>query len=204
MVCFKNRKIDDWNELDPDWRIISPGLCFEARCLNRKCEAFNKMVIINMGVSIIFEFGTSNENDIKCPMCKLYVKPKTFGFFKCSWQFVGVKQTRDGPKRLSCEWKTDDECYFFHNNEELFSKWDNLVIETTSLEGLLEKWLVFLPSEDKSRKTNSSICTICLDDSRNEMCKLNCKHSFHESCLEEWKKHSQIPNCPLCRSEIIE
>ena len=46
----------EWNKSAPDWRIAHKGLCLEGRCKNEKCKAFNKMVVINMGVTI-FKLG---------------------------------------------------------------------------------------------------------------------------------------------------
>ena len=46
----------EWNKSAPDWRIAHKGLCLEGRCQNEQCKAFNKMVVINMGVTI-FKLG---------------------------------------------------------------------------------------------------------------------------------------------------
>ena len=45
-------------------------------------------------------------------------------------------------------------------------------------------------------------CSICLDVvENNDFVKLiNCKHIFHRSCIEEWKKINNT--CPLCRKNI--
>lgn len=44
-------------------------------------------------------------------------------------------------------------------------------------------------------------CVICMEDGE-DLIKLKCGHSFHNSCLEEWvfnMKHT----CPCCRNSII-
>lgn len=43
-------------------------------------------------------------------------------------------------------------------------------------------------------------CCICLDDTEKPIKKLDCQHSFHNECIEEWKKTSKT--CPICRREI--
>lgn len=47
-------------------------------------------------------------------------------------------------------------------------------------------------------------CCICLDNLENETIKiLNCKHQFHEKCINEVKKKYKIV-CPLCRKVTVE
>lgn len=43
-------------------------------------------------------------------------------------------------------------------------------------------------------------CSICLSDTPKEIIILNCNHSFHEECINEWKKKKSI--CPLCQKEF--
>ena len=46
-------------------------------------------------------------------------------------------------------------------------------------------------------------CRICLDDlcsrEHNKM-ELECGHSFHKDCLEEWRRENNT--CPICRTEV--
>lgn len=53
----------------------------------------------------------------------------------------------------------------------------------------------------KSSGKNS--CTICIDKmKKNDNCVIltNCKHTFHNICLQLWTYHSD--SCPLCRTII--
>tara|TARA_E500000178_G_scaffold320819_1_gene344223 strand:- start:327 stop:647 length:321 start_codon:yes stop_codon:yes gene_type:complete len=50
--------------------------------------------------------------------------------------------------------------------------------------------------------TNNTECSICLDSDENEKIKLECDHSFHKNCLEEWYIKSKNKNCPVCRQLI--
>ncbi|PWA97234.1 Zinc finger, RING-CH-type [Artemisia annua] len=51
----------------------------------------------------------------------------------------------------------------------------------------------------------SEVCTVCLDcvradDLVREL--VNCKHVFHQECLDRWVDEGQV-NCPLCRSILL-
>jgi hypothetical protein len=43
-------------------------------------------------------------------------------------------------------------------------------------------------------------CSICLDESTDDIKTLLCGHLFHQSCIEEWFKQEE--SCPLCRDEF--
>jgi len=43
-------------------------------------------------------------------------------------------------------------------------------------------------------------CIICLDDVEREWKKLECRHSYHRHCIEEWIRVSA--KCPLCMTHI--
>lgn len=50
---------------------------------------------------------------------------------------------------------------------------------------------------------NNEKCTICLEDLKDNIIKLECDHSFHQLCIDESLSHSNN-KCPLCRNVIIE
>ncbi|CAF0708846.1 unnamed protein product [Brachionus calyciflorus] len=201
-VDFEKAKprVYGWSKKAPEWRTVTAGLCFEGKCLNYECEAFNRMVIINMKVPVIYQLGMPNQDETNCPQCDSYVKPITCGFNNCKWRFYGVKQSENGPKRVSCEWKNVGDEYhrFDDDDKKSFCEWNSLVIET----GYCSDWCSNSYSRGfTSSLTKSDICAICLDDSNDQMYKLNnCKHEFHEFCFKEWIKHSSNPSCPLCRN----
>ena len=89
----------------PKWRAIDWGLNLEGRCENRSCKAFGKMVIMRMGSPIIYKLGLPHKKPTNCPMCHQYVKPETCGFFGCSFRFLGIMETKNGPKKYKSEWK---------------------------------------------------------------------------------------------------
>ena len=48
----------------------------------------------------------------------------------------------------------------------------------------------------------SKECSVCLSDIKNgdNVCTIECAHTFHYSCIVEWGKYKQ--ECPLCRNPI--
>ena len=48
--------------------------------------------------------------------------------------------------------------------------------------------------------TNEEICSICLDNIKQEKTITQCNHSFHTFCINNWL--GKRKNCPICRTEI--
>ncbi len=44
-------------------------------------------------------------------------------------------------------------------------------------------------------------CSVCLSPLKIDIKELECKHSFHENCINEWLKAKN--SCPLCRTPIV-
>lgn len=76
----------------PKWRIVKRGLNLFGICKNENCEGFDKEVIFsgNGIINLAFNLNQNIEN-IKCPICDFIIIPKTCGFYKCEYQFVGDK-----------------------------------------------------------------------------------------------------------------
>ena len=53
--------------------------------------------------------------------------------------------------------------------------------------------------EDKKNAIN---CAICIEQLKtgNQVKKLDCNHSFHGKCINDWLKQKLI--CPLCKKEV--
>ncbi len=49
-------------------------------------------------------------------------------------------------------------------------------------------------------ETSDNCCSVCLYSLKTNVKVLDCKHSFHENCINEWLKAKN--NCPLCRYPI--
>jgi len=55
-------------------------------------------------------------------------------------------------------------------------------------------------SSDEEIEYNNP-CSICLGEETDKLVQLNCKHTFHRDCIEEWHKTRQN-TCPNCRSDM--
>ena len=97
-----------WSTSAPKWRYTDKGLCIEGSCFNANCQAYNKMVIIQMGIGS-FDL-VMDEHQCKCPLCKEYVKPITAAFNNCQYRWTGIKSDeKPGDPPITC--KEED----FHN-----------------------------------------------------------------------------------------
>ena len=83
----------------PKWRYINEGLNIFGICENSKCEAYKNEVIFktfegNCSLpekGLIFDMIESR-GKIRCPLCHKIFDPKTCGFYKCEYQFIGIKK----------------------------------------------------------------------------------------------------------------
>lgn len=74
----------------PKLRKVSEGLNLFGKCVNSKCEAYNKEVIYKVGINIKFDYNLDRK-EIKCPACSKNFLPSTTGFWKCEYQIKGEK-----------------------------------------------------------------------------------------------------------------
>lgn len=102
----------EWSSDAPKWRIASKGLCLEGKCKNRQCKAFDKMVVINMGVPISYKIGMPGQKKTNCPICNTHVNIETCAFNECSFRYIGVMNTDNGPVRHKSEWKQISGSYY--------------------------------------------------------------------------------------------
>ena len=55
----------------------------------------------------------------------------------------------------------------------------------------------------KCENFNEDICSICLQIEENDnFIKTKCNHVFHYSCMENWIKSIENPNCPNCKENF--
>jgi hypothetical protein len=76
----------------------------------------------------------------------------------------------------------------------------NNVVVPTSPNNLAEE-----EKEKEEKEEEIMTCRICLDElcsTENNKMELECGHSFHQNCLDEWRKENNT--CPICRSEVKE
>ena len=126
----KIKKLEFSNKA-PIWRRVSKGLNIFGICNNSKCKAWKKEVVYTNELEEILIFILNNEIlNIKCPICSKIIKPKTCGFWKCEYQFVG-KKIEEGEVKFfdskTRETNGEDFEYFdaFENGE---TQWAELTI----------------------------------------------------------------------------
>lgn len=61
------------------------------------------------------------------------------------------------------------------------------------------KYIVFNEADMKKKNGN---CIICFEEYKlkEHVVKLNCNHTYHRKCINEWAKKGG--KCPLCRDNI--
>ena len=121
----------EFSEDAPKWRIVKEGLNIFGICNYSKCKAYKKEVVYptELKESLIFVLNEEIIN-IKCPICSKIIKPKTCGFWKCEYQFIG-KKIEEGDliefDSKTKETNSDDFEYYnpFENGE---TQWVELTI----------------------------------------------------------------------------
>ncbi|KAJ3425350.1 hypothetical protein M0812_27788 [Anaeramoeba flamelloides] len=78
-----------WSQSAPEWRITKKGFCLEGKCSNKKCEAYDHNVIMNLGFGAFNIFSDQVIEKCKCPICKTLVESSNCGFNNCQWLFQG-------------------------------------------------------------------------------------------------------------------
>lgn len=110
----------------PKWRIADDGINIEGKCRSSDCEAFDHMVIWNIGY-VTFDVKKDYEKCL-CPLCKVSFKPKTCGFTNCYWKFEG---TLENGELKNCEWQkapNDKYLRFDGDNRDEITNWMKLII----------------------------------------------------------------------------
>ncbi|CAF3618819.1 unnamed protein product [Rotaria socialis] len=169
------------------WRVIRNGLNIEGLCKNSSCQAYDKMVIINLGFGE-FDFARIVlQRPNKCPICNSKIVPFKYALNNCRWWYVNHYSTN------SFALNTVTDAYELNNLECEYK-----ILETMPL---LSRNEIYTISQETA-------CPICLIDIKNddESIFLPCAHSFHRACICEWLASNQIMShtCPLCREHIVE
>ena len=129
---IKNLKITN---TAPKWRKARQGLNIFGICQKKECSAYKKEVVYipeNMDIeknSFVFNVIEQREN-MKCPICKSIIKPKTVGFYKCEYQIIGKKIEEGEPIQYDSKPKEtkDDNFEYFDPDENGEEEWTKMVI----------------------------------------------------------------------------
>ena len=114
----------------PRWRTVENGLNIFGICKNQKCEAFDEEVVYKVGITNKKFNLQENVLNMKCPMCDKIIIPKTCGFYKCEYQFVGDKIENGDLKHVDtkCKETVGNNFEYFNPYESGNSIWTNLNI----------------------------------------------------------------------------
>ena len=72
----------------PDYRIVDKGINIHGECKYEKCFAYNDEVSIPLKGTRIFNLIKERSN-LKCPVCRGLIEPKTVSFFLCEYKVKG-------------------------------------------------------------------------------------------------------------------
>ena len=131
----QTKKLECYNKkfLCP-WRIVRKGLNLEGKCLNKNCDAYKKIVIINKKFG---KFDILNEKNF-CPICNNIIEAKTCGFSGCTYCISGKKIGKND-KIVNIngfgEWEDVKEKCYVRFDEKICEivNWESLTIYTKEL-----------------------------------------------------------------------
>ena len=116
------------------WREINQGLNIFGICENENCSVKGKEVIFKTQLTWEGLHFRLNEElgNLKCPICEGFFKPKTCGFWRCEYQFVGRNiNYKKGKKEcyISEPHETIDDAFeYFDPIENGIKTWEVLSI----------------------------------------------------------------------------
>ncbi|CAF4548041.1 unnamed protein product [Rotaria socialis] len=115
------------------WRIVYPGLFFEAKCTNDECVAYDQEVIVNIGLKRFDFLVDVDKITCQCPCCSDWVNPHIAkcAFNRCEWRYSGKKQMGEqAPEEVFSSWnEVDDTSLRFHEQNSLSGIWKQLILE---------------------------------------------------------------------------
>jgi len=82
--------------------------------------------------------------NIKCPMCDKIIIPKTCGFWKCEYQFIGDKIEEGDLKHVDtkCKETKDDNFEYYNPYENKSAIWTNLNIYVIEKQDMKYKLII--------------------------------------------------------------
>ena len=115
------------------WRKYVQGLNLEGYCRNKKCKAYNKKVICQMGyVEYVFK---EDDNKVVCPICKEKIMPESCGFSKCIFIFSGKKYNNGRIEEINDNiWKLVKNGYYSYDPDKTkIIDWESLKIKVSKI-----------------------------------------------------------------------
>jgi hypothetical protein len=114
------------------WRRFEPGLSLLGTCINSECDAYQKEVIMPIGLRNFDVLTDVNLSTTKCPQCKNFVEVSKLGFNECQWRIHGIKQTKpsQAPISFSEDWSRTRGYSLFEYKLQEGIIWRKLIVET--------------------------------------------------------------------------
>lgn len=120
----------------PDYRYVGRGLNIYGTCVFKKCDLFQKNVIVMMRKCKVDLGSDVYGNDIPCPHCSVNVKPITCGFHMCKYKIGGRmvegKEVKDIPE-INDVANDENSSNYYNPDFTGMSKFLSLSIEVTEL-----------------------------------------------------------------------
>jgi hypothetical protein len=113
------------------WRRFAPGISLLGTCTNSNCDAYQKEVIIPIGLKNFDVLVDTNSSTAKCPQCTHYVDPSKLGFCECQWRIDGIKQLKSSqaPVPFSEGWSRTRGYSLFEYKLQEGVTWRQLKVE---------------------------------------------------------------------------
>lgn len=199
---FNNSAIRDTQfQPSPHWRWVQHGFVAEGKCKLGSCVAYQEWVCCSK------RFGVFDLKSLKCtcPMCGSSVKLNNVLFNNCLYLIRVVKAGTS--EQLQVPWTKVGGRFFRTWNKQIagVTSWKFIQVISCPLHQ------ASLLPDGSGYALVASVCTICFKKINNngghlDARLLECIHSFHQSCWNEWwqKRRSggQQINCPLCAAKL--
>merc|ERR1712107_252442 len=132
-----------WAKSGPTWRYASKGLNTMGRCRNEACQAYEEMVVHQVGCNKAHVLG---KDASLCPACGEEFEPFSAGFTNCQWRAEFCKIDSGKRARGTSDWRRvgDQWNRFQESGEEDLVKYSYLKIETKDLPGGTQRFLLGL------------------------------------------------------------
>ena len=90
----------------PDYRRVGIGINICGECKSENCFAYNEEVIVPLNQILKFDL-IKERTDLKCPLCKSLIEPKTVAFYLCGYKVKGKNFENDNIKTFEFYGKAD-------------------------------------------------------------------------------------------------
>jgi hypothetical protein len=159
-----------------DYKLITPGYCFEYICYNKKCKSYNEISYLSKYDR--YETIYFKDENFSCNVCKSKIIPQQLAFNRCWFKLKGEKNN----KKITIEWtKVNDQYLKVIDNLE---HWSNLKFKIKSIYNSFH-----------------DMCFICLDSmSDDNYVKFSCNHAFHVDCTNAFLEYGN--RCPYCFKQL--